>query len=749
MTLLFAITIFTSAMLLFSVQPMVGKMILPLLGGTPAVWNLCMVFFQAALLAGYAYAHGSTRWLGVRRQAAVHFVVLLLPLALLPIRVGGGSAPPTEESPTLWLLWELTLYVGLPFFVVSTSAPLLQLWFSRTGHASAKDPYFLYAASNAGSLLALLAYPLLVEPALSLPDQTRFWAGGYYVLIVMALGCAAVMWRFRGGEAAESPGVESPLEVDGCEGGSLTSVVSAGRRLRWIALAFVPSSLMLGVTTHVTTDIAAVPLLWVVPLALYLLTFVIVFARRPIISSGRASQLMPYLFLPLVLLMYSDVREWSWLLVPAHMLAFFVASLVCHGQLAGDRPSTRHLTEFFLLMSIGGVLGGLFNAIIAPLVFDRIVEYPLVLMLACLMRIRGSDVADTARSRRLDIVLPMTMGAVLLAVACILHSLGAGEEWWAVKVLLFGVPAMLCFGFKERPIRFGLGFAGMLCALGVLDDLRAGELLYIQRNFFGLKRVMIDQELGVRKLVHGVTNHGMQAIDPERSMEPLAYYHRRGPLGDVVTTLISSRAEARVAVVGLGTGTLAAYVEPGQHYTFYEIDPAVARLAGDPRYFTFLERCRGTYDIVLGDGRLMISAAPNHGYGAIILDAFSSDAVPTHLITKDALELYLSKLEPDGIMVLNISNRYLSFEQMLANVAHDVGMVCAVRVNRRISPADRSAGVTPSRWMVMAHDREQIVELLARPGWRTVGPDPGTPIWTDQFCDIISLFKLSSGHEGP
>ena len=385
--LLYSVTMFTGATLLFVVQPMVGKMILPLLGGTPAVWSTCMVFFQAALLGGYAYAHASTALLGVPRQMLLHIALLALPLAVLPLAVNPALLHGGEANPVLDVLVLLSFSVGLPFLVVSATAPLIQQWFTRTGHPAARDPYFLYAASNLGSMLALLGYPTLIEPRLHLRGegwltQTRLWSVGYVALAVLIALCALALWM-RGTRAAREESwdgapVEAPIDPP----------LGWGLCLRWIALAFVPSSLLLGATTYITTDIAAVPLLWVMPLAIYLLTFILAFGRWP----ARLHRIVVAATVPVVLvvffLMLSGFKQRIWITVLWHFLLLFVVALACHGELALTRPPARHLTQFYLLLSVGGVLGGIFSALIAPAVLSRIAEYPLVMALACLLVVR-------------------------------------------------------------------------------------------------------------------------------------------------------------------------------------------------------------------------------------------------------------------------------------------------------------------------------------------------------------------------
>jgi hypothetical protein len=404
---LFAITALVSATLLFLVQPMVGKMVLPILGGAPLVWNTCMVFFQAMLLAGYGYAHASTSWLAVRRQAALHGALLLLPLLTLPFYISERWTPPTESNPAPWLLLVLLISVGLPFFAVSATAPLLQKWFASTTHPSARDPYFLYAASNVGSIMALLVYPILIEPNLPLEQQRWLWARGYIAFVALSLGCAGMLWR---SPTSAPKNLEAPVRPEqGVQDTAAGSAEMRAQRLRWLALSFVPSSFMLGLTTHITTDIVAIPLLWIIPLTIYLLSFTLVFARKPPLSHRLMIESFPVIMLLLVTTIAFRSVGPLLMLVGLHLLAFFLAAMVCHGELARTRPATTRLTEFYLLMAIGGVLGGLFNALIAPLVFKVPLEYPIVMMLACLLWPRQVGGAETRRTRALDIAMPLAL----------------------------------------------------------------------------------------------------------------------------------------------------------------------------------------------------------------------------------------------------------------------------------------------------------------------------------------------------
>jgi SAM-dependent methyltransferase len=731
--LLFALTLLVSAALLFVVEPMIGRMVLPLLGGSPAVWNTCMVFFQASLLAGYAYAHALTALLGVRRQVALHAGLLLLPLLFLPLGVSREwvRSLPTGTNPGPWLLWLLIATVGLPFAVVSATAPLLQRWFSRTGHAAAGDPYFLYGASNIGSMLALLGYPFVVEPNLRLARQSEAWSVGYGVLVVLVLACAAVVWR-------------TPRAVPEAPGGRTDPAPSdrpgIGRWFRWTALAFIPSSLMLGVTMYLATDIASIPLLWVIPLALYLLTFILVFARRPILPHSWMVRVMPMAVVLLALTMC--LKTTQLVFIPVHLLTFFVVAMVCHGELVRHRPPARHLTGFYLAMSLGGVLGGIFNALLAPILFDWIAEYPLVLALSCLARPVAGPVSRRPRDLALDLVVPMALG--ILMAGLVPRLLPSSESQAASTGLkfAFGVAVVLCYTFKDRPARLALGIGAVMLASQVAIN-SYGLVLLRERNFFGVLRVTEDAQGRYRRLVHGTTIHGQQSLDPARSRQPLTYYHRTGPIGQVLDAFAAGPARPDVAVVGLGAGTLASYATADQHWTFYEIDPAVVRIARDPRHFTYLKDCRArTCDVILGDARLRLQEAPESGHGLIILDAFSSDAIPVHLLTREALRIYRDKLADGGVIAFHISNRHIDLAPVLDALARDAGLVARVRSDLDLSPEQVADGKLPSVWVVIAARGADLGALAEDPRWREPRSHPGEAVWTDDFSNIIKHLMI-------
>jgi hypothetical protein len=685
----FAVCLFLSAGLLFLVQPLLGKLILPKFGGAPAVWNTCLVFFQAALLAGYTYAHASTAWLGVRRQAAAHAVVLLLPLAALPIAVAPEWAPRPDVPPVLPLVGLLLATAGLPFFVVSASAPLLQRWFAAAG--GSRDPYFLYAASNTGSLTALLAYPALVEPFVPLRQQAWLWAAGYAVLLLLTFTCAVLLWRsdrLPEGEAGGRPA--APRPQDGASGGRPVLL-----RARWVVLALVPASLLLGVTNYLTTDVSPVPLLWVLPLALYLLSFIVAFARLPAALHRLLVFLSPLTLLAVALMGFGDRAGLAWSM-GLHLLAFFVAATVCHGELARLRPPVSHLTEFYLWVSVGGVLGGLFNALVAPAVFHSVVEYQVGLVLAAVLSPALLPGARRPALRLLNRALPVLVAA-------------------AVAVL----------SWRTAPAR--------------------GQLLYRERNFFGVLRVERGTEGRTHSFIHGNVRHGLQirSPDPRQRRLPLVYYFPTGPIGQVFHAFRGPRARPRVAVVGLGVGSLAGYGEAGQEFTFFEIDPSVERIARDPRFFTYLSdaEARGArVRTVLGDARLSLEREGQARYGLLVVDAFTGDAIPTHLLTREALGLYLDRLEADGVLAFHITNDYLDLRTVLGDLARAMGLAALVQDDPG-SEDEARRGKAPSVWVLLACHPGAFGDLAGSPRWQPLAGRPGARMWTDDYSNVLGVLR--------
>jgi hypothetical protein len=737
MLLLFAATLFTSAALLFSVQPMIAKVILPLLGGTSLVWNTCMVTFQALLLLGYGYSHfTTTRVAHVARQAAVHIALLGAGLLFLPIAVDSDAvrAWPADANPVLRLAGLLLLSVGAPFLMISTTGPLLQRWFARTDHPAAKDPYFLYGASNLGSMLALIGYPLLIEPRLTVSTQLGAWAVGYGLLIVLIAACALVAWRAapnRSTDAALAEAEPTPLPWR--------------RRLRWIALAFVPSSLMLGVTTYVTTDVAVMPLLWVIPLALYLLTFIIVFARRPLLKHAWMVRALPMAVAGAAVSIAADATTPMFVLLPMHLVTFFIAAMVAHGELAADRPAARHLTEFYLCMSVGGVLGGIFNALLAPVVFDRVIEYPLALVLACACRPwRGQpEKRGAVVERRRDLWIPVAIGVVTAVALLVDTALELPAERLRLSIL-FALPMVAVLSTLERPLRFALAVGAVLLASGMYTG-AYGDIVLRERSHFTVLRVArADEMMG---LIHGKILHGRQAIDPALKCTARSYYARSGPMGETLAMLEAQEGFARgnIAVIGLGVGELSVYAAPGQHWTFYEIDPEVERIARDTRFFTFLDGCanrEATVDVKLGDGRLVIGKEPDNRFQLIVLDAFSSDAIPVHLLTREALRTYVSKLAPGGVIAFHISNIVFDLDPVLSALCADAGLAGVIRADDDITEEQEREGKEASSWVVLARDEASLGVLATQPErWRRFGA-PTLRVWTDDFSNPLAVLTF-------
>jgi hypothetical protein len=734
MVFVFAITLFLSSSLLFVVQPMIAKMVLPLLGGTPAVWNTCMVFFQAMLLGGYLYAHASTRWLRFQYQAVLHISLLLASFLALPIVVAAHqSAPPATGTPIGWLLRVLLVTVGIPFFLVSSSGPLLQRWFTRTDHPRAQDPYFLSVAGNVGSIVALLAYPSLLEPSLRLAEQSSIWTAGYSALVLLTAACFYTAYRQSSGRNA--------LDAR-CAAAAVAEVYIERpqwrERLHWIALSFVPSSLLLGVTTFLTTDVAAVPLLWIVPLVIYMLTFVLVFARRTLIPHTLAVRMLPLWVLPLAWLFAFDTRLPVAVQAPIHLLTFFLAAMVCHGELAKRRPDGRFLTEFYLCMSVGGVLGGLFNALLAPLLFTTVLEYPIALVLACALRPTRSGNSRTTAARQLDFALPVIVGAFALGMMFLLDA--SQSKAPHTLVLVFIVPAVLCFSFSARPLRFALT-AGALMLAGGTYAAAQEHASHRGRSFFGVHRVFDLPERNLRYLIHGGVVHGIQHLDADKRREPSTYFHKTGPIGQVFATFSGPHDKNRVGVIGLGIGTLAAYSEAGQQWTFFEIDPAIAELAGDARQFTYLSDSPARMRIVLGDARIAMAKEPPRTFDVLVVDAFSSDAVPVHLLTREALQVYLHKLDEGGVIAFNITNSYLNLTPLIVDLAHDAGLVVLVQHDVLADTDAMSIGKATSRWAVMAKSADALGPLAHDARWQFMSARPAPMVWTDDFSDPLSLVR--------
>lgn len=666
---LFTATIFLSASLLFFVQPLFAKIVLPQIGGAPAVWTTAMLFFQSVLIGGYLYAHLLTRWLPVRAQLGVHLAFWALALTALPLALDAGWRYDPESSPALQTLGLLAAGVGLPFFVLSANAPLIQSWYARSGGPSSEDPYFLYGASNLGSLLALLAFPLAAEPLFGARQISLGWSAGF-----LALGGFLLL---AGLAARTDLGAAAPRHV----AGPAPTVRQVGS---WLLLAFVPSSLMLAVTTRTTTDMGAIPLIWVIPLALYLLTFVLVFTNRPVL--GPRARLAGFLVgMGLLVAVFAGhfgghVRL---PIIGLMMVAFFAVALFAHGLLYESRPSGAHLTLFYVVMSVGGALGGLFNSILAPALFDGFHE-----------------------------------GAVTVALAALLPWLALGKG--------------------PRPALHSVG-AGLVLAAGlyapVMTITGSGEAALLRdRSFFGSHFVHDAGDL--RRYLNGTTLHGAQLVSDLGSPRPrpLTYYHENGPIAQVLASARGARAQ-RVGIVGQGVGSLACYRRPGQEWHFYEIDPLVDAVSRNPALFTFMSACAGDTPTHLGDARLVL-AGQDLRFDVLVIDAYSSDAVPMHLTTTEAMRLYMDRLAPDGLLVYHISNRYYDIERPLARSAEALGLQAWMQFyngHTTEDPTDSSAEV-----VLVARDEAALGELAADPRWSAL-PSDGGPPWTDDYANLLSI----------
>jgi hypothetical protein len=726
---IFTLAVFLSAALLFVIEPMFGKMVLPTLGGSPAVWTTCMLFFQAALLVGYWYAHAAPTWLGVGRHTWVHLGLLAVCLFLLPLSIAQIPGTLRVDHPTLWLLAVLTVSIGAPFVLLSSTGPLLQVWFSRSAHPAARDPYFLYAASNAGSLIALLSYPFVIEPATTLKTQARLWSIGYLVLAGLVFLSARYL------RASGKAGLK-------LEDAAPAPRVERGTIVRWIVLAFVPSSFFLALTTYITTDIAAVPLLWVIPLVLYLLTFTLAFGRRTWISQSALLRWQPIGLIVLAIIQFWGASASGPWLLPLHLLVFFVTALVCHGELAATRPSPARLTDFYLCIAIGGVLGGVFNALLAPAIFDSVLEYPLTILAACAVRPWRFGYEPPKRNIIWELAL------VLAAAALLVGTRLSDPDRPATAAVLFAsaAAAVVCLRMSRDPARFTLAIGLVIIASIITSGAQKGILLK-ERNFFGVRQVREDTQKHMRWLMHGTTNHGAQSTEPAKRREPVTYYYRSGPIGDVFRAF-PPKPGRRVAVVGLGAGGLSAYAGPGEEWTFYEIDPDIARVASDTNYFTYLKDTPAKIRIVLGDGRLSLAKAPDHYYDLLVLDAFSSDAIPTHLLTREALSVYRSKLSDSGVLAWHLSNRYLDLEPVLGRLIRETGIAGLIRANINRTPELESKGF-PTVWAALATNPSNLGALRTDSMWRPLRVRPGVGLWTDDYSNIFNVFIWSVPRSEP
>ena len=720
---LFLATILTGSFLLFLTQPMVARMALPRLGGAPAVWNSAMVVYQALLLGGYAYAHFLSR-AAPRRQAGIHLVLFALAAFWLPIGLRDIVLPP-EASASLWAPWLLLSSIGPLFFIVSAQAPLMQRWYALDPERG--DPYPLYAASNLGSFAGLLSYPLLVEPALTLQQQSLLWSAGYALLVLLVALCALTV---------PATAVEAgPREDAG-------PAPTHKQLLWWVILSAVPSGLMLSTTTHLTTDIVALPLLWVVPLGLYLLSFVVAFARRRW-SANLLTTLAPFLLLIAGGFTFSGGSKSPLFIATLGLLLLFVIAVALHTAMYRSRPAAGHLTTFYLAMSVGGVIGGIFCAVVAPSVFDWTYEHPLLLLAAAALVPQSALIP---RAERMPLWLKLT---IVGALFCLSWAADRRPFPWLdepVALAASVIISLIALLFLGSRWFFALCLAALMLSYGgwrtIDESLEPGRT----RSYFGVYSVSTRDDPPARLLSHGTTLHGIQNLTPGLETEPTSYYARGSGIGHAMASVeVFHGDHPRIGVVGLGTGTLSCYAMPGQSWTFFEIDPEMVRIARERGQFSFLRRCAPKARIVLGDARISLAREKPQSLDLLAVDAFSSDAVPMHLLTREALQVYRRALSPDGLLLIHISNRYLDLEPVLAAAAEKDRWHGAV-FDYAPSLGEQALNMSMSVWVALAPEADTLMALRISSAedahlWRPLVGRPGFPGWTDDYSSIIPLLE--------
>jgi SAM-dependent methyltransferase len=733
--LLFLITILTGSFLLFLVQPMIARMALPRLGGAPAVWNSAMLVYQALLLAGYAYAHRLSRE-PARRQAVIHLALFAVALLWLPLGLAGFH-PPADGSPIFWVPWLLVASIGPLFFVVAAQAPLMQRWYGFAGNDG--EPYALYAASNIGSFAGLITYPLLVEPFTSLQFQTWIWSAIYLILMAAVLACALQIWR------------TSSLPDHAAAHAHVPSTISWRRRLYWIALAAVPSGLMLSTTSHLTTDLMAMPLLWVIPLGIYLLSFSVAFAdnQRPAYWISRFAPLVMVTAGAFVFIVWGKAAINGLI---ASLSLLFVVSVALHNEMYRTRPAASELTSFYLMMSVGGVIGGFFCAIVAPLLFDWTWEHPILILIAALLLPKIPLIPLDSNNSK----IPVAMGiAGIMALALgIFGGVSEPQDITMTKVLIAAAIMTIGVAVAGFRIPFLLAIAGLLIINGGWQSIQRSLDGSRMRSYFGTYTVEASASGKIRWLMHGTTMHGMQLLDePTR---PISYYPASSGVGIALTKAPELYGpDASIGVVGLGTGTLACYRKPGQTWQFFEIDPLMIEIARERKIFSFIERCAPGVPITLGDARLTLGDVPNGRFDILALDAFSSDSIPLHLLTKEAFATYRRALKPDGLLLVHISNRYVDLNPVVAAEAKANGWYAALRHD---SPTEGMIGKgdRPSLWIALSPDSGRLAQLTGKVDkqksryrdadqWLALDPPGNTRPWTDDYASVLphlSLWKI-------
>lgn len=734
---LFIITVLTGSFLLFLIQPMFARMALPKLGGSPSVWNVAMLFYQAVLLGGYVYAHALQSF-PLKTQIIVHAALFLAAIAFLPIATASWLPDPGSTQPTLWLLALLAVSIGPVFFVVSAQAPLMQAWFARSDDPDALHPFFLYAASNLGSLSALLAYPLLVETTTRLKLQGIGWAVGYLILMMLTVAAGVAASRRQ----APPRSLNRPR-------------ITWRQRARWTVLAFVPSGLLLSTTTHLTTDVMAMPLLWVVPLAVYLASFILVFGKNGERDTRIAVGSAPALLLLLGATTFVTIGTAALYFAVIGVLLLFVVSVALHGTLVAEKPDAADLTEFYLWMSVGGALGGLFCAIIAPVIFDWGYEHPILLVAAALLIPASPLNAFTARLWAVgtNSAVVLRYAAPVIALALSLHAaiyVQSQTDIVGAALLALLIFSALAIG---QPLHFAWAMLMLILALGGWRQITGKDgPIDRTRSFFGIYTVLDNQHLGLRQLLHGTTLHGVQSLVPALATRPSSYYAPKSGAGQIFSAAPALfGSNARLAFVGLGTGTLACYAQPGQHWTAFEIDPAMEAIARNPKLFSYIAKCKPDMPVVLGDARLMLEKTAPASFDILAIDAFSSDAIPLHLMTKEAFVIYQRALSPDGILLVHITNRFLALEPVVAAIASETGWAMTVRNYQPQNNQPRGSFDSESRWLALTRTPKRMAQILATmpdngADWAPPAANSRQTVWSDDFASILPAIRRGGSH---
>lgn len=720
---LFTLAIFLSASLLFFVQPLFAKLVLPVIGGAPAVWTTAMLFFQTVLICGYLYAHLLVRFCPVRWQLCIHLGFWAVGLLFLPLALPAGWVFDPSGSITFQTLGLFALGVGVPFAVLSANAPLLQAWYRTSGAPSGDDPYFLYGASNLGSILALLAFPLIAEPIFGATAIGQGWEVGF---ITFGLFLMAIAWQLFRRPAALRPQTAGTQDTAASK-----KPIGADQIAIWLLLAFVPSSLMLAVTSKISTDMGTLPMVWILPLTLFLATFVLTFRTRAILPDPwlKALNGIGILFL-IYAFTTGHFANGQLYMVASLLLAFFAVALFAHRQMYLARPDASSLTTFYLVMSVGGALGGLFNSIVAPMVFDTMREGIATVAIAAMIPFfLNRPTLSKTMSRNIGIAGGVVVLA-LLAFATLTSNSGS-------LVILPGLALILAL-LLARPLVTLVVAAVTVTVSGAL--LQYDDAHFMDRSFFGAHSVQDDQARGLRTYSNGTTVHGIQRIgdyDAARPM-PLSYYHPELPMAQVLQSALGQRA-ADVGLVGLGIGSLACYREPAQTYHYYEIDGMVDRIARDPSLFTYMSACAGDKPTYLGDARVVLEGQTDLKMSVVVIDAYSSDAVPVHLTTTEAMQLYFDRTTDDGVVLYHVSNRFYDIEVPLARSAEALGLDIWLHDNP-LTDSQHADGAVASRVVMVARPGADINDILDQGGWRAVQSDGGR-LWTDDYANPLSILR--------